>query len=540
MKRRIYIKQWLELKPYDKQTSTDSYYLKLSNNIKTTLMKGYSYDLEIYLGEEGSDLMSCFLASYFEDIISETNVWNSFINYHSKLYNKKLPFYNTDEYYENEINEQDISFLVWYFLNTFQEEKFVTPFNDFIIDIASEVMQVLEKEYEFAPENKHLKSFYNIDKDEDDYYIMRHFIDRILFNTYLFFPDTSLKLEEQEYELIEQTEEKTDEDTLMYLREHRDSFLHKNCTRLLSLKGNEWAAEILGEEHPASTGLLNMSQRIRGFFLYKGQDEQNIFLEHIASGKKFELTKKSYDRYSELEEIDTIMFLGIVQWKNEWWFSGISFQTEFDPNLVLDEKNSLSSRMEVNFLDHNQQDTANVLQEQQDAFLTFNNGSPIAFMRSGKINDFYESYIEYFNNSLNLSKKEMEQAENRAKKEGYFGEKNKEKPDFTEISETGLFFFNPKTGVEIALGVNSAFPLKNNPFYNIKESEGDILHLLMSEEMSTELVKYCIDNCKTKLPFFKDDIGKEYLEDIDFLLRFWKKENYHSKPSLTYTGLGKE
>ena len=58
----------------------------------------------------------------------------------------------------------------------------------------------------------------------------------------------------------------------------------------------------------------------------------------------------------------------------------------------------------------------------------------------------------------------------------------------------------------------------------------------MSEEMSTELVMYCIDNCKAELPFFNEEIGKEYLEDIDFLLRFWKRNNYHSKPLITFTG----
>lgn len=62
----------------------------------------------------------------------------------------------------------------------------------------------------------------------------------------------------------------------------------------------------------------------------------------------------------------------------------------------------------------------------------------------------------------------------------------------------------------------------------------------MSEEMSTELAMYCIDNCKTSLSFFKEGINKKYLDDIDFLLRFWKRENYHSKPSITYMGKGEE
>jgi len=47
MENRIYIKDWLELKPYEKQTLTDSYYLKICNDVKkaidwhSAVLKGY-------------------------------------------------------------------------------------------------------------------------------------------------------------------------------------------------------------------------------------------------------------------------------------------------------------------------------------------------------------------------------------------------------------------------------------------------------------------------------------------------------------------
>jgi hypothetical protein len=489
-----------------------------------------------HLTEIEFDILSCFLTSYFEDIISETNIWNTFINCHTKLYNKKLPFFNTDEYYENEINEQDISFLIWYFLNTIQEEKYLKPYNNYVEDIAKEVTLLFDKEYEYATENKHLKSFYAIDKNETDYYVVRNFINDILFNTYLFFPDTALKLQRQEEELIKEN----DTHLSMYLRDIRDSSVHKNCTRLLSLKGNEWAAEILGSEHPVSADLLGMSQKINGFFLYKGQNEQDIFLEHIASGKKFDLTKKSFDHYRDLKKIDDMVFMGIVQWKNEWWFSGIQFQTKYDANVVLDEKNSIESRRAVDFLDNKKEDTITTLQKQKDAFLSFNNGSPIVFLPSADMNDFFSDYIEFYNKSLNLSVEDREQAEKRAKKEGYFGNKSNEMPNFAETSETGLVFFNPKSGGEVALGVNSAFPFKTNPFFVAEDSENDIMQLLMDDSLSTELAMYCIDNFKNILPFLKEGDGKKYLDDIDFLLRFWKTEKYHSNPSITFVGQRKK
>ncbi len=534
MDKRIFIKDWLELKPYGNQTVTDSYYLKICNDVKKIITTNkQSFVLQRYLDNEDINLLSCFLTSYFEDLLSETNIWNSFVRTHQRLYRKQLPFYNLEEYYEEEINPQDISFLIWYFLNTVQEERFISPFNDFIVETAEKIIDVFDKEWEFAPENEYLKTFYQIDQKQNDFYIARNLIDTVLFKTYLFYPDTLFKLQEQEIEIIENS--KDDNNVTMFLNENRDRTLHKTHTRLLALKGKEWVSEILGTNHLLNKDFLAISKKIQGFFLYKGQDKNNIFIEHIASGKKFNLTKKSFDHLQTLKELDTILFMGIVMWKDEWWFSGVFFQQPFNPDLILDEKNSLESRMAVNFLDHQKQETDEMLKKQLSAFKDFNNGSQIAFLPSVRIDEFYKGYIEFFNNTLNLSEKEIKEAKQRSRNDGFFGTNNTHK-DFSEVSETGLAFFNPNSGSEIALAVNSAFPMSSNPYFKEEDSEEHVMRLLMDESLSIELVMYCIDNCKTKLSFFTKGVGKKYLEDIDFLLRFWKKDNYHTIPSITYTG----
>lgn len=532
MKKRTYIKQWLDLKPYDRQVPTDIYYLKLSNTIKESLVDNDPEMALNYLENDEINILACLLTSYFEDVISETNIWITFLNTHKSQYGKNLPFYDLTNYYEGEINTQDLAFLIWYFLNTFQDDRFISPYNDYLDHISERVMLVLEEEYEFAPENEHLKSYYTLDPEERDFYNVRNFVDRLLFKTYLFFTDTALELQRQELEILE---DKADENLLMYLNENRDAFIHKNHTRLMSLKGSEWAAEILGKDHAVSKDLAKMSKKILGYFLYKGQDKNDVLLEHIASGKKFNLTKKSFEQHTELTNVDDIIFIGIVRWRNEWWFSGVYFRTDFKADLILDEKNSIESRMAVSFLDHTENDTTSILKEQLEAFKEFNNGTQIAFLPSNEIEGFYRAYISYFNSSLNLTEKEKEESTQRARKEGFFGAE-KETYDFSEVAESGLVFFNPHCGVEVALDVNCAFPLPDNPFFELEKSEDHIMHLFMSDQFSTELVMYCIDHCKIKLPFFTSDTGKKLLEDIDFLLRFWKRKNYHTNPAITFSG----
>src|ERR1035437_2062439 len=119
MEKKIYIKKWLELKPYKTQTETDGYYLKLSNTVKHAIITNkQSLALQIYLNNEDLNNLACFLTSHLEDLISGTNIWNTFVKIHQRLYNKQLPFYLLDDYNEEEINLQDVSFLIWYFLNT--------------------------------------------------------------------------------------------------------------------------------------------------------------------------------------------------------------------------------------------------------------------------------------------------------------------------------------------------------------------------------------------------------------------------------------
>jgi hypothetical protein len=536
MEKRIYIKDWLELKPYEKQSVTDTYYLKICNDVKKVITtNNQSFVLQRYIDSENINLLSCFLTSYFEDLISETNIWNSFVNLHQRLYGKQLPFYKLDEYYEAEINPQDISFLIWYFLNTVQEEEYISPFYDFITETAEKIFDVFDYAWDFAPVNQFLKTFYQIDENENDFYIARNLIDTLLFKTYLFYPDTLLKLKEQEIEIIEKCKIEDDLNIIMFLNENRDGTLHNAYTRLLSLKGKEWVSEILGENHLLKKDFLTISEKIQGFFMYKGQDDNDIFIEHIASSKKFILTKKSFEHSHTLKELDTILYIGIAQWKNEWWFSGAFFQQPFNSDLILDEKNSLQSRMDVGFLDHNKKKTDEILKNQLSAFKDFNNGSQIVFLPSARIEEFYKGYIEFFTSTLNLSEKEIKEAKQRARNDGFFGS-NEAQMNFSKVSENGLIFFNPNSGIEIALAINSAFPMSSNPYFNEEDSEEHLMLLMMNEDLSRELVMFCIENCRTKLSFFTKSAGKEYLEDIDFLLRFWKKDNYHTIPSITFTG----
>ena len=535
MSKKIFIQDWLELKPYEKQTITDSYYLKLSNNVKGALMKEKSYFSDL-IDEKEINTLACFLTSYFEDIISGTNIWNAFVRKHKQLYQKPIPFFEVEEYFEEEINMVDIHFLIWYFVSTLREESIILPDAPPLEIMAGSVMDLFEEAWDYAPENKQLQSFYQIDVNESNFYIVRKFIDKVLFDTYLFHTDTRKKLTGKESEILKNYNQQDERKTLMLLNDMRDNMLHRTRTQLLALTGKEWAAELLCSTHPLYKDILSMSKKINGWFFYKGQDESDIFLEHVASNMKFKMTKKSYDRTENLKKIDDMLHIGIVRWKDEWWFSGVVIYRDFDADLILDEKDSIHSRESVAFLYHQSDEMKEMLDKQLDSFLKFNKGMQIAFMPVGEVSSFLKNSVDFYNNSLNLSEKEIEEAHARSRKDGLLSKHEINLPPSTENDETALVFFNPKSGSEIQYGVNSAFPLPNNPYFDKKLSEEHFTYILTDNDVSSDLAMFCIDNCKSKLPFFKqkNDITL-FMKDLDFMLRFWKGENYFQEPRITMT-----
>ena len=534
MKKRIYINDWLQFKPYKKPVRTDMYYLKICNDVKYILWSDRSiFALTNRFDEQEINRLACFLTSYFEDIISGTNIWKNFIEEHMRLYKKQLPFYDLQDWVEGEINWQDICFLIWYFFNTVQDEVFFSPFSPFFKVPALAVMSVFDDAWEQAPVNNDLVSFYRISDTESDFYVARQFVETVLLRTYLLCIDSVPELQEKNDKTI--TKSRNDERLILFLNENTEMLIHHYRTRLLALTGKEWTARIIGEGHPLQDDFLKMSPKIQGFFFYKGQDQTDLLIEHIASGKRFRLTKKSFDPANIPKTIDIIIYIGIVKWKGEWWFSGAYFQVPFDEKLVAEEKNSMQSQAQVNFLDHQSNNMDEVLKKHEKVFLDFNHGSPIAFLAAGEIEGFVKAYVEFFNKSLNHFVKEIKESEDKILEEG-LNKPVHHSSDYSKGFETGLVFFNPKRGSEIVFDLNSAFPLSDNPYFRPELSEEHIQQLLMDDSISPELVMFCIDHCRKDLPFFNSDPGQQYLRDIDFLLRFWKRANYHSVPSITLIG----
>lgn len=159
----LYIKDWLAIHPYTRQQATDGYFVALANRLyRACSLKD--------IPEPFRKKLSLYTAAYLEDIISGLGLWQTFTAHHRTLYGRFLPFYPTNsDYASDEINEEDIRFILW---NTLQkapyEHPFVHPLHPAIQETARLFFEILDEAYETAPANDALADFFLDFKNEEE------------------------------------------------------------------------------------------------------------------------------------------------------------------------------------------------------------------------------------------------------------------------------------------------------------------------------------------------------------------------------------
>ena len=516
----------MNMKPYQVYDSIDLSYLIISNKIFSEI-KTFTYLFnEFNLSIDQAKQMAVFLTSYLEDLVSNTNIWNTFVDINLKKYKKPIPFYIEKNYNKCEINYIDVKFLIWYYLNMSMKQRFLSPFDDYLDSIANVMFTILDDEYEFVIENSKIKESYEL-KEDADYYETRKVVQTYLFENYLLSIDAKQALLLQIEEVVSNNKDK------LILQERlinslTDELTSSFRTYLFAYKGKDWVSEIIGKKHPLHTSINSLSNKIKGYFFYKETNKDSFIFQHIATDKLFSVNKDSYNAPIN-NNLETIYYLEIIEWNKEWVFSGITFQQTFNANLILDEKNSIEARKSVSYSNEKEVNKIKKILDKQLFYFMKYFDSQIVFTNSQKIEKEINSFINLYNLSISDTNNVVE-AKNRQTKKGFFGIENN--LNTITSKDNIVLFFNPNSGMEIYPDIASIFPDSNNLYYS-KENVNEIKMFLFSNEFSTEITTFFIDNYASKLDFFLKGTGKKYLKDIDFLMRFWKNNNYVSKSNLT-------
>lgn len=321
----IYRKDWMAFHPYQASAPTDFYYIQLANRVYAVVSEFSETEFPEQLSDnENRVQLSCILTCYFEDVIAQTGMFRAFTSEYFRRTGKFLPFYSGEqEYIPEEINADDVRFLIWHFFVQMCDGDIPSsPTDTRFLKLAEEVMDIFDAEYETAPENKKMKDFFDVPADADLYALQSKFF-WLGTESYLFYSDGIGLQNAIETSLQQVKDEDGRMDIPAFVNIMCNDFAYNNVTEFLGLSSAQWLALILGESHPLYDSLQTMSHKYSGYFFYEGEKDEAISFRHIVSGTEIKVSAQSMKGFPKELKTDTaITHMGVVKWNGQWWLVG--------------------------------------------------------------------------------------------------------------------------------------------------------------------------------------------------------------------------
>ena len=447
--KKIYPKKWLELHPYKQTNSVDQYYVGIANEIHKRLYSSTIADA--FEEEENIRYTSLCLAAWFEDVISQTGIWQAFTAECRKRYGAYLPFYPIKgDYFPDEINLEDIRFLLWHHIQYLcRGISAINPENPGIEQTAQEIYGLLAEEYETAPENERMQEFlYHSAMGEEDFFRYREILDWFHYQCYFNIENVAQCRDEAERLLDDEKITPEMAETLIYAT--RTSLTFKGRRNLLSLTSPEWLA-LIGKAHPEHQLWGKVKARENSCYLLEKEDDEFLYVKDLCSEDEgeFKITKKSLNLSAirSREAGKSTLICELIYFGNAWWQCGMLLENKYDQKMAeyVDDLTKQKEKTNEKATFHD--------------FIKASGGKSFVFCQSQEeISDFLLNKMDY-----NL-------------KEGL---------DIPRINtENGaMLMANPHTGLHIQFKLCECIKSPDNPNYNKKEAEKNAIMFIVNPDI---------------------------------------------------------
>ena len=145
------MKEWLSLHGRLRMENTDFWYVEFANKLWLLLEKSPFHNL---LSHAEWTRALLFIALYFEDCIADSGNWRQFMRWHKRHYGRYVPFYSLkDDYVPDEVNFEDVAFLLWTFLSSNKEctTHVSNPYDVELMSCAAFIYALIYDAFEEAP-----------------------------------------------------------------------------------------------------------------------------------------------------------------------------------------------------------------------------------------------------------------------------------------------------------------------------------------------------------------------------------------------------
>ena len=479
--KKIYPKKWLELHPYKQTNSVDQYYVGIANEIHKRLYSSTIADA--FEEEENIRYTSLCLAAWFEDVISQTGIWQAFTAECRKRYGAYLPFYPIKgDYFPDEINLEDIRFLLWHHIQYLcRGISAINPENPGIEQTAQEIYGLLAEEYETAPENERMQEFlYHSAMGEEDFFHYREILDWFHYQCYFNIENVAQYRDEAERLLDDEKITPEMAETLIYAT--RTSLTFKGRRNLLSLTSPEWLA-LIGKAHPEHQLWGKVKARENSCYLLEKEDDEYLYVKDLCSEDEgeFKITKKSLNLSAirSREVGKSTLICELIYFGNAWWQCGMLLENKYDQKIAeyVDDLTKQKEKTNEKATFHD--------------FIKASGGKSFVFCQSQEeISDFLLNKMGY----------------------GL-----KEDLDIPRIhTETGaMLMANSHTGLHIQFKLCECIKSPDNPYYNKEEAEKNAIMFIVNPDVIPYQLS-CILQDEGMLPdaYLNSLQGKEYGQEF--------------------------
>ncbi len=524
-RKRVYIQHWLEMKPYDESSDYDEFYLEVCNKILPVLMEAVMFEKYKEFTRAEYRNLAVVLASYFEDFISEIGIWKVFVEKNQSLFGYYIPFYEMESYDIEYINEQDIRFIIWRYIDQLTDQMLI-PNYPALKDLSHKIFNILEGFIDDAPATDFYKKFFTI-PDDIDFYQVKAKLQWLAFGSYILKDEFGKEYNNQLREFAQESPDPVRAIKFGYSFEN--NFLYSAASSYSFLKVADWLAALAKASPKVIEGIKNVCQYVpqANYYEYQGHNEEHFLFEHVQTGKPIKVSTKSYANLDNIL-IGAHCSFALVKWLDDWWGTGSFLGSEgpLPPQELKEEK----SRMHVSFYlnsKENQEKIWEITQEGHDNFI-----------------EYFGAPFHIVNNERELNKAINELMTFQYKKRKEMGKEvpSEEPPEMNLAldrfhGQKIAMISDRKSGLAFTPETAKAVELLEKKTLTVQENEELFAGLLATQEHITQYLfdKYPTDHIKFPVSGSDFYVAKY----IPFLHRYQECDTFKDYPQMTLVEDGK-
>lgn len=366
--KKIYAIDWKAMHPNKMPTATDQYYVGVANEVMNILKKS-GIDNVFPLDEAIRDA-ALRLTAWFEDICTSTGFWRTVNETCQKRYGKPLPFYDTSEYYPGEPNPQDVAFLLWDIIESWNDDRFINPENPGLLVTATKIFDVFDSEFEYAPDTDELRDYLTNPALGIDYWATRRAMEWFSLSGYL-----SLHSRIMLEDALDSIKNEQQRDILSYTTTLANVLIDKH--NMLSLTAAEWLSAAI--KKPFTIDHSHLRNRL---YTVVNRYATTVQFRDILTGDNVIIEEDSLnedwlEKYSN--KPGTTVSCGFIQFNDKCYQCGTMI-TDPDSDYIEEYKEK----------QHNEDYAKSLGKQNYDHFYEASGGKHIIFLKGEKeLTDFY-------------------------------------------------------------------------------------------------------------------------------------------------------